>query len=637
MSADAKPLVLGTAGHVDHGKTELIRALTGVDTDRWEEEKRRGITIDLGFAPFPSPPDLAIAVVDVPGHEDFVRNMLSGASGIDLVLLVVAADEGPMPQTREHLAIVSLLGLRRGVLAVTKADLVDGEGVALALDLAREEVRAAVGADWPAVAVSAPAGRGIDELRGAIVEVARATPARRADDLFRLPVDRSFSLRGAGTVVTGSVWSGRATRDTELTLLPSGRPARIRGIHVHGAKVSEARAGFRAALALAGLDRREVGRGDVLVASPAAHPTRLLDVELALLGAAARPLRSHQRVRVHLGTDEVMGRAVLLETRECSPGGSALAQLRLERPLVARSGDRFVLRFYSPVSTIGGGRVLDPAPRRRARVDAEEARLLRSLAAASPAARLQGLARLAGLEGVGSDEATWRVGLTPDEARAARAELVAAGGLQELAGRAYDPKVPDAVEARLLAAVQAHHEADPTTPGIPLESLRAAGAGRHAHAPADAVLQRLVADGRIEQRGAVAARPDFAPTLDPRRAALGDRIAARLRAAGLSPPDVGELAGELGKDVLPVLKFLAREGVLVPVSPDLYFDADTLAAARGRVEAFLRDREPAGPGDLKAVLDISRKYLIPILEWLDREGVTRRTAEGRQLRTGVPS
>lgn len=635
MSASPKPVVVGTAGHVDHGKTVLVRALTGVDTDRWEEEKRRGITIDLGFAPFPSTPDLSVSVIDVPGHEDFVRNMLAGATGIDLVLLVVAADEGPMPQTREHLAIVSLLGIRRGVIAVTKADLVEPDWLALALDAARQEVRTVVGADWPAAAVSATTGQGVDGLREAVLEAARGVPERPADDLFRMPVDRSFTIKGAGTVVTGTVWSGAVTRDSECLVLPAGRRARVRGIHVHGSEAARARAGRRAALALAGLDRDEVARGDTLVADAAWRATSTLEAEVSVLPFAARPLRSHQRVRVHLGTAEVMGRVVLLEGRECGPGRTALAQLRLEAPLVARGGDPFVLRFYSPVTTIGGGRVLYPWARRRGTVRAEEAAVLRGLEAAAPEARLAALVDLARWNGVAPQEAAVAAGLRPAAALAALETLAAAGRIAEAAGRWFSADRLVEAERRLVGAVDAFHETHPAERGIPLESLRAEVPGRCGPGLAQTVLRRLEDAGRILLREGVAARAGFAPGLDPERAALGERVAERLRDAGLAPPDAAELARELGANVLPILKFLARQGRAVAVTPDLYFDPEALDAARRRVEGFLAEHAPAGPSDLKSALGVSRKYLIPILEWLDREGITLRTSEGRKLRAGT--
>src|SRR2546426_739652 len=398
--------VIGTAGHIDHGKTALVKALTGVDTDRWEEEKRRGITIDLGFAPLPLGDAIQASVVDVPGHEGFVRNMLAGATGIDVALLVIAADEGIMPQTEEHLAIVELLGVRRGIPVITKRDLVDGEW----LELVRSEVSTPLGARrvrWDdALATSVVTGGGPPELRGGLRRGARVPGARPADDLFRLPIDRVFAVAGAGTVVTGSTWSGSVAVGDAVRLLPLGREARVRSIEVHGQTAERAAPGRRTALALVGVDKSELARGHVAVTGSRWHATGLLDVAAELLPTARKPVASRTRLRVHLGTAEVLARAV--QTPAIAPGERGVARLVLETPVVARGGDRFVLRSFSPVTTIGGGIVLDPfaPPRirlRRRRVAAEQ----------GPAARLGVLAVEAGLMGVATDSPAVRVGGSP--------------------------------------------------------------------------------------------------------------------------------------------------------------------------------------------------------------------------------
>ncbi len=342
-----KSVILGTAGHVDHGKTALVEALTGINTDRWEEERQRGITIDLGFAPFPpGPGGLEISVVDVPGHEDFVKNMLAGATGMDLLLLVVAVDEGPMPQTREHLWIARLLGVEQGVVAISKCDLADADWRDLVAESVGEELgRIFPGSDWPVHRVSTVTGEGVDGLRSAVYEAAVRVRARRDDDLFRLPVDRSFSVRGVGTVVTGTVWSGRIESGAEVRVLPEDRRVRLRGIQVHGREAQSARAGQRAALALTGVERSEVGRGDLLTADPVWRASRCLEAGLMLMPECPWPLRHWQRVRFYLGTAETMARVVLHRRQALPPGEEAPVQLRLERPVVARAGDRFVLRF----------------------------------------------------------------------------------------------------------------------------------------------------------------------------------------------------------------------------------------------------------------------------------------------------
>src|SRR5205814_2000904 len=398
--------VIGTAGHIDHGKTALVKALTGVDTDRWEEEKRRGITIDLGFAPLPLGDDVHASVVDVPGHEGFVRNMLAGATGIDVALLVVAADEGLMPQTEEHLAIVELLGVRRGIPVITKRDLAEPEW----LDLVQSEVRERLQRSrvrWePAIAVSALTGAGLDELRSALQRVADDLIERPAEDLFRLPIDRVFAVAGAGTVVTGTTWTGTVAVGDAVRLLPLEREVRVRSIEVHGQAADRAVPGRRTALALVGVEKSELARGDVAVTGGGWRASTMFDAAVELLSTARKPIGSRTRLRVHLGTAEVLARVV--QVRSIGPGERGLARLVLETPLVARGGDRFVLRSFSPVTTIGGGVVLDPFPPQRTRL-----RRRRIAADQTPAQRLDALVAEAGLAGVATDTLAVRLGVKP--------------------------------------------------------------------------------------------------------------------------------------------------------------------------------------------------------------------------------
>ena len=358
-------MILGTAGHIDHGKTTLVRALTGVDTDRLPEEKRRGITIELGFAPLRLDGVGTIGVVDVPGHEGFVRTMLAGATGIDLALLVVAADESVMPQTREHFAILRLLGVTRGVVALTKCDLVDDEWRALVVEDVRALLADSPLADAAVVGTSSVTGAGLAELRAAIADAARAVPARAADDLFRMPVDRAFTIKGTGTVVTGTVWSGRLTRDGTVRVMPGDRTVRVRGLETHGDQVPVAEPGHRTAIALAGLDVADVQRGSFLVADAAWRPSNVLRAEVVLLDDAPQTLRARTAVRFHLGAADVGARVVA--DGSLAPGERKFARIVLDEPVVLRAGDRFVLRSASPAATVGGGIVIDPFATRRAR------------------------------------------------------------------------------------------------------------------------------------------------------------------------------------------------------------------------------------------------------------------------------
>ena len=616
--------VIGTAGHIDHGKTALVKALTGVDTDRWEEEKRRGITIDLGFAPLPLGDAIQASVVDVPGHEGFVRNMLAGATGIDVALLVIAADEGIMPQTEEHLAIVELLGVHRGIPVITKRDLVDAEW----LDLVRSEVSTRLGASrvrWePAVATSVVTGAGLDELRDALRRVAGDLVERPTDDLFRLPIDRVFAVAGAGTVVTGSTWSGSVAVGDLVQLLPLGREVRVRSIEVHGQTAERAVPGRRTALALVGVDKSELARGHVAVTGSGWQATTLIDVAAELLPTARKAVASRTRVRVHLGTAEVLARAV--QTAAIAPGQQGLARLVLETPVVARGGDRFVLRSFSPVTTIGGGVVLDPFSPPRTRL-----RRRRIALAQSPAARLGVLAVEAGLIGLASDSLAVRLGVSPSRVTAVIAE--AGEAMLTSAETVVDRQAVGAEANRLAEVVRRYHEEHPLDPGMSLQALRAAvGTPAPPSAVTDAVLEFAVKSGTLEVAGSVARAPRWRPALDARATGASEKLARRLADARWQVPTVAELEREFpGSPVRALLSHFARTGTAEPVDAERYAAKGALAEFRAALEAALAELGSATPAELRDRLGLTRKYLIPLLEWADRRGVTRRTGDARVL------
>ena len=629
-----KSVILGTAGHVDHGKTALIEALTGINTDRWEEERRRGITIDLGFAPFPSgSADLAISVVDVPGHEDFVKNMLAGATGVDILLLVVAADEGPMPQTHEHLWIARTLGVQHGVAAVTKADLVDSEWRELVTDSVRDEITRVFGEhDWPVLSTSAVSRQGLDGLKDALVEAAGRVPARRDDDLFRMPVDRSFTVRGVGTVATGTVWSGAVDVGAEVEVLPAGHRVRVRGVQAHGDDVSRASAGQRAALALVGIGRSEVRRGDVLTVDPVWRSSYYIDVELHLIPDSPWPIKNWQRVRFHLGTAEAMARVVLYESDRLEPGATGLAQLRTEQPIVARAGDRFVLRFYSPVTTIGGGLVIDPWAKRRSRLAPRVADALRAGASLPPSDRV---VQAVAVRSIGASELDLAVtaGVNRADLRKNLRSLADAGALREVGELWFTTETARSASEAVVAALTDGHARDSGAPGVSLESLRSALG--YPVELINAVLSDLQRRGLIRVDRSWAALPDHVPSLRPHQQRLAEAARARIETAGLTPPAVSELAKEMSvaaEYLIPVLKFMAERGDLVPVTPDLYFDTQALLGARDRLRTLLAGGRAAAPSELREGLGVSRKYLIPLLEHLDAVGFTRRTPQGRVLK-----
>jgi selenocysteine-specific elongation factor len=630
-------LVLGTAGHIDHGKTTLVRALTGIDTDRLAEEKRRGITIDLGFARL-GLEGVELGIVDVPGHEAFVRNMLAGATGIDLVLLVVAADEGVMPQTREHLAIVELLGVRGGVVAVTKTDLVEREWLELVVEEIREELSATPFARAPLVPVSAATGEGMEALRQALEAAAAEVGDRVEDDLFRLPIDRVFSVRGTGTVVTGTVWSGRVRRDQVVRLLPMGATARVRSIQVHGMDRDAAEAGQRAALGLVGVDRDRLGRGDVLVLGDEWRPESMLTVRLRLLPDTPWTVKQRQRVRLHLGTAEVMARVVIFDAEELAPGNATWAQLRLEEPIIARAGDRFVIRSYSPVTTIGGGIVAEPAAPKRKHLDERDRRAVEAALFGGPEEGIAALAEAAGWRGI----RVLRIPIdTPHPPKSIDAAVQRLRGdrIEVIGERAFSRAVVDAATRSILDAIDAFHATHPLHPGIEREELRRT---LPASAPADLeawVVNRLIDRGVVEARSGVIAKTGFRPRAMGDRARIRDALLETIRAAGLTPPTVAELPEELRghPDLRALLHLAESEGTLVALGPDLYMHSEPLNDAVSRIRGAFEGREGLTPADFKQVVPVSRKYLIPFLEYLDRRGITVRRGETRVLALGRPS
>ncbi len=618
-------MILGTAGHVDHGKTALVRALTGVDTDQLAEEKRRGITIELGFAPLRLSDDLLLGVVDVPGHEAFVRTMLAGATGIDLALLVVAADEGVMPQTREHLEILRLLGTSGGVVALTKVDLVDAEWLALV----EEELRLALARtpleNAAIVRTSVTTGAGLDSLRRQLLEAARAVLPRSVDDLFRLPVDRAFTVRGTGTVVTGTVWSGTLSRDAQVIILPAGLRARVRGIEMHGEPVAEARAGARAAVALAGVEVSEAPRGTVLVSDPVWRASTLLTAEVTLLPSAPGVVGPRRRLQFHLGT-AVSEARVVAAGGALVPGERRQVRVVLAQPAIARAGDRFILRSGSPMVTMGGGVVNDPLPGRA------RPRPWRR-GASSPEERLSMLIELEGQTGLSIAELPVRLGAPSLEVE----RLIRDAGISYVwvGDRLFPAGHLGEIRTRLLALVDAFHAAEPLEPGVPLHLLRSRlGA---AGALADRVIGPLVAEGLLCTGGAVVARAGWAarPSMEQQRR-MG-QLEEAFREAGREPPTVDELAVEFGREVGPLLRYLERQGVLIRVETERYYDRSSLKGMMDSLRGAMQGGEPVGPAALREVLGVSRKYLIPFLEFCDRTGVTERRGDGRVLRNLPPA
>ena len=637
MSAAAPThVVVGTAGHIDHGKTSLVKALTGTDTDRLPEEKARGITIDLGFA-FLEEPGLTIEIVDVPGHERFVRNMLAGVGGIDLAMLVIAADEGVMPQTKEHLAICSLLRIKAGLIALTKADLVEADW----LELVSEDVAGAVRGTFlegaPIVPVSSKTGQGLDELRAALRALAAAVPQRGTDELPRLPIDRVFTVKGFGTVVTGTLTAGALAADDRVEVYPRRAEAKIRGLQTHGHPVASARAGQRTAINLQGLERAAIARGDVVGLPGTLVSSMLVDGTLELLPDAPRAVRTRTRVRFHVGTSEIMARVLLLDRAELAPGETAFARVRLEAPLVARPGDRFVVRSYSPVVTIGGGTLLDVDPPRFKRKGPALVAHLEVLRAGSPEVVLEEHIRHVGAGGVRLSTLSGRVPFGPERLRALLEGLQAAGRVISIDRDWFiHPDSFGRLRGLVLDELAAFHRASPLKPGMSREELRGRAGGADERV-FGFLLSALGAEGVVKTERDKVRLASHEVRLSREQQRVVDTLESEFSRAEAAPPSAEEAlgrAGVRGDEEHELFQVLVQSGKLVRVKESLFFHARALDSIQAKLVALLRERKEIGPSDIKDLLGISRKYAIPLLEFFDQRRVTARVGERRILRAG---
>ncbi len=630
-----KSIIIGTAGHIDHGKTALVKALTGIDADRLEEEKRRGITIDLGFAHV----DLQSAVgetlhigfVDVPGHERFVRNMLAGVGGIDLVLLVIAADEAIKPQTREHFDILRLIGVKRGITVLTKSDAVDRE----TLDVVRLEVEEFLRGTFmespsaPIVAVSSLTGTGLDELKRAIVTSAAHVEPRDSQALARLPTDRVFTMKGFGTVVTGTLVSGTIRKEEELEVFPTGRRVRVRGVQVHGKSSEIALAGQRTALNLTGASVEDLARGMTLAPPQTFVATRQADVKLQLLSSAPRPLKSRARVHLHSMTMETIAEVRLQSKSQIAPGESEFARITLPGPNLLLPGDRFIIRQFSPVITIGGGVVLDAAPKKRTAGIADFLNLLASgeseqiLVARIARQDVSGLSRRALLAETG-----WRLEVI-DKVLAAPLKN---GKLVRIDDALLDGSAVDALKGRVVEAVEEFHKRNPLVGGIGREHLR-----EEQGVPSEifsTLLDALVRDRKLEIAGDLVRLPGRGVVMKNEEAESKKKIEDAFAAAGLRVPALQEVIAGLKVDKVraqKIVTLLLRDKVLVKVSDELVFHRSALDELRRQILARKVQSPTIDVAGFKQLTGVSRKYAIPLLEYLDRERLTRRVGDARQI------
>jgi selenocysteine-specific elongation factor len=632
VNQNSKHVIIGTAGHIDHGKSALVQALTGTNPDRLEEEQRRGITIDLGFA-FLDLGTIRIGFVDVPGHERFVRNMLAGAGGIDLVLLVIAADEGVKPQTREHFDICRLLEIPRGIIALTKSDLVSADVLdSVRLDV-QEFVRGSFLQDAPFVLVSAKTGAGLDELRAALTDVAARVPARDTRNCFRLPIDRAFAMKGFGSVVTGTLVSGQVSVEDEVELHPGARKLRVRGIHSGGKAVERATAGQRTAINLASIELGDVQRGMVLSAPGFFSATRHMDARITLLDSAP-PLKNRARVHFHQGTASTVAQVILMEGAQLAPGSSAFAHFVFQDELFLLPGDRFILRRFSPVVTIGGGTVLQTVRRKRVR-DPEAARLLETLSHGNKEESLLALVESTP-KGMTLRELISRTAWIQEDALAT-AEALAGRKVMRILGRspvflASAARV-NACATRLRDAVAKFHGTKPLAEGISREDLRAVASGDAGPEIFRAALEQLAAAGEVAIAGDTVKRAGRKVQLSDEETRIRRGIEGAFEQSGLVSPSPAEVFAKLGFDRArgqSVFQLLLREGVLIKVADGIVFHVNALGGLRRKLTQRKREHGPRlSVAAFKELAGVSRKYAIPLLEYLDRNGVTRRDGDER--------
>ena len=628
--------VIGTAGHIDHGKTLLVKALTGTDTDRAPEEKARGITIELGFAFLGE----EATIVDVPGHERFVKTMVAGVSAIDVALLVIAADDGVMPQSREHLDVLELLGVRRGIVVVNKVDLVDEEWLQL-VEEEIAEVAAGTFLEGAEVArVSALTGAGIGELRQALEKLIAATGEKRTGGPFRLPVDRAFVVKGFGMVCTGTVLSGQLQGSGSVEVQPGSRRLRVRGLQKHGATVSSVAAGDRAAINLPGIEQEEIRRGDVLCEDGVFAPAFMVDARLRLLPSCPRELVQRARVRLHIGTAEVLGRVVLLDREVLQPGERAMVQLRLESPVLAAWGDRFVIRRYSPALTIGGGRILNPHPQKHTGSGDGAAAALEALDVDEPAAAVAPLIRLS-RDGMASEgKLAGDLGIAAGRLSVRLAAMEEAGDLVRTAVDNEPCVVPGEIwqgtAEEMRGQLAAFHEADPLRQGMNREELRKACAGALAAELFERILEREEREGRIAVSGSAVRLAGHRITFSEEEAGLRGRIEAELRKAKLEEiPDAGGLAPRLGADpgqVERILRALQSLGIAIHLEGSLVLHEARLRDVREELRTCLEGREEITVSQFRELIGSNRRWALALLNHFDGEGFTIRRGDVRALR-----
>lgn len=638
-----REIILGTAGHVDHGKTSFIKAITGIDTDRLKEEKERGITIELGFAHLDLPCGHRIGIVDVPGHEKFVRNMVAGAAGMDLVAFIIAADEGVMPQTREHFEICQLLGIRDGIIVLTKKDLVDEEWLEMVQEDIRQYFTDTFLENAPMIPVSSVSGEGIDTVRKAIDDKISSLPFREEFGPFRLAVDRVFSMKGFGTVLTGSSLSGRTSVGDELEFYPAGVIAKIRGIQVHGKDVDLVEAGHRTAINLQGIDKEIINRGDIAATPGSMVNSTLLDADFQYLQSNPKKLKNRTQVRVHVGTREITGRVIFMETDEVNPGETANIQLLLQEPAAVWPGDRYVVRSYSPVRTIGGGSILNNAPIKRKRSLQKDRdtnhRIFQTYSDGSDIDRLLLFLEESGVEGLTQNQLSTRLGLFGNKLKKLLQNPVSSGDILVIDSdrqRFLAAQVLQQLTATITGILQNYHQTHPLMTGLAKEELKSG-----IKPPVDQKLFQFALDSMVKKKIIVQDQAEvriagFEITLQVDEQELKEQIYTIYKDSGLTPPNYKEVVDNIGnipeKQVRQVINLLLQDKQLIKVNESLYFDAQQIEDLGQRITEFIKKHGEIDAPRFKELTGLTRKFSIPLLEYFDKIKLTIRIDDKRVLR-----
>jgi selenocysteine-specific elongation factor len=631
-----KQVILGTAGHIDHGKTSLVKALTGIDTDRLKEEKERGITIELGFAHMVLPSGQLLGIVDVPGHEKFVKNMVAGATGIDIVALVIAADEGVMPQTREHLEICQLLRVKRGLIVLTKIDMVDPDWIEMVEEDVSKSLAGTFLAEAPIVEVSSVTGQGIQDLVQVLDTLVKEVPERETGNFFRLPIDRVFIMKGFGTVVTGTSVSGRIQTGDEVTIYPQGISTRIRGIQVHGREVSEVSAGLRTAINLQGVEKEQIQRGDVLAGKESLRASHLVDVTLDLLKSAPRKLKNRAKVRFHTGTSEIISTVILMDRDELEAGQTCFAQVRLEQPTAVLAHDRYVLRSYSPVQTVGGGEILHAVPQRKKRFTEAALMEMKVLSNGTLSEITEQFISGARFRGVEQSELPFLTNASRKKLDEILRTLQSQKRIiqyEKEKGIFIHAEYLRKAKEEIVTRLAQYHKDFPLKGGLLKEELRSRTAGANNPKLFNHLINQLSQEGVLAQEKENLRLMEHKVTLAQDQEKTRQEVEEIYLKSGLQPPYFRELndkfPGNSGRDVLDLM---VKDGVLVKVKEDLYFHRDVIEGLKKRLVAYLKGNGEIDTPQFKDMTNASRKYTIPLLEYFDISQLTVRVGDKRVLR-----